>query len=189
MENFISTDYQSTLYKHVYNLAGWEKLGKKWTMWVTLPDYKYDYTYGKEPYQKTMKPLAMTWPLKNLVRIACEKLRLPNTYNACNLNYYSDGRMALGFHADDEDIFFENGVEQDASTIISISLGAGRFFAFRHIESGETQRFFLKGGSALTMEGMMQARYFHAVPQQHSEPVSGRINLTFRTIKRPPLSP
>jgi hypothetical protein len=129
------------------------------------------------------------------------------TFNAVNLNYYPPGG-GVGWHADDEYLW---NAGQMPVCIVSLSLcrgpddgllaGARKFMirpkpgqqnpiGIQH--HGGIKELILKHGDLMTMEGMFQKHYLHAVwpgddttiPLDGDDPmVQGeRINLTWRTI-------
>jgi alkylated DNA repair dioxygenase AlkB len=89
-------------------------------------------------------------------------------------NRYVDGSHNIGMHSDDERDL--NG------PIVSISLGASRFFDIKSKLTKMKQRINLKNGSMLIMAGDTQKNYKHGVPIQ-KKIKSKRINLTFRVVK------
>lgn len=103
--------------------------------------------------------------------------------NSCNLNLYKDGSMAVGWHADDEQLF--QGKFRDIR-ILSVSLGATRTFELRpavlegDTESREKLRMNLHNGDVCSMEGLVQKHYHHKVPKEEAD--GPRINLTWRWI-------
>eukprot|EP00928_Gymnodinium_smaydae_P029651 TRINITY_DN22273_c0_g4_i1.p1 TRINITY_DN22273_c0_g4~~TRINITY_DN22273_c0_g4_i1.p1 ORF type:complete len:695 (+),score=140.09 TRINITY_DN22273_c0_g4_i1:89-2173(+) len=110
--------------------------------------------------------------------------------NSANLNLYSDGRRAVGWHTDDESLF--RGKERDCP-IISLSLGASREFwlALRRGQDSmdpDTRSVVevdLKDGDLMTMEGRMQRHCVHLITKVNPrEPLrEPRVNITFRWIR------
>jgi alkylated DNA repair dioxygenase AlkB len=98
------------------------------------------------------------------------------------VNYYRDGRDAMGEHADDEP---ELGPATNDIRIASVSLGAPRRFVLRHRRTREVRAFALGEGSLLVMGGTTQQHYRHHVPRTRT-PVGPRMNLTFRVIRHGP---
>jgi alkylated DNA repair dioxygenase AlkB len=97
-------------------------------------------------------------------------------FNSVLLNFYRDGRDAMGWHSDDEP---ELG---DRPVIASVSLGAERRFLLRERRKGARSRALTLGhGSLLLMHGDLQQRCQHALPRT-LKPVDARVNLTFRNI-------
>lgn len=97
-------------------------------------------------------------------------------FNSVLLNYYRDGRDAMGWHSDDEPELGRRPV------IASVSLGAERRFLLREKRKGARSRALtLAHGSLLLMHGDLQQRFQHALPRT-LKPVDARINLTFRNI-------
>jgi alkylated DNA repair dioxygenase AlkB len=94
-------------------------------------------------------------------------------YNSVLLNLYRDGHDGMGWHADDEPELGRN------PAIASVSLGATRRFKLRHRRHKTVTTLDLGHGSLLSMAGLTQHRYVHAVPKT-TRPVGERINLTFR---------
>jgi len=93
------------------------------------------------------------------------------------LNFYRDGKDSNGWHADNEKELGNQPV------IASLSLGATRFFHFKH-RNIKTERYkiALQHGSLLLMKGKMQQHWLHQIAKTKKE-VGERINLTFRTIQ------
>jgi alkylated DNA repair dioxygenase AlkB len=98
------------------------------------------------------------------------------TFNSVLLNYYRNGRDAMGWHSDDEP---ELGLQP---VIASISLGGERRFLLRQKRKGARSfGLSLAHGSLLLMHGDLQQRFQHALPRTLKS-VDARINLTFRKI-------
>ena len=100
---------------------------------------------------------------------------LPFNFNSCLMNYYHDGNDGMGWHQDNEK---ELG---GFPCIASISLGADRFFDFKHIYTHQKIRLMLQSGSLLLMQGETQKFWKHSLPKSKMI-VHPRINLTFRRI-------
>ena len=99
-------------------------------------------------------------------------------FNSLLLNFYRDGRDAMGFHADDEP-------ELDPQApIASLSLGASRTLRFKpkRGHQGEPLNLELAHGDLLLMEPPTQQHWLHGLPKRLrvSEP---RLNLTFRVVR------
>ena len=95
-------------------------------------------------------------------------------FNYILANYYKDGSSNIGMHSDDE-----RGLD---GPIISISLGADRFFDIQHKKDKSLRkRLTLKNGSMLVMDGETQKNYKHGIPVQ-KKILLPRINLTFRCV-------
>lgn len=100
--------------------------------------------------------------------------------NSCNVNVYEDNRGEVGWHSDDEVMF--QGLAGD-TRILSLSLGAARDFCWRLQGTTETLgSCSLGNGDIMTMEGLFQKHFKHAVPES-SIPAGKRINMTFRWIR------
>jgi len=99
-----------------------------------------------------------------------------HTFNTILLNLYRDGSDSNGWHADNEKELGENPI------IASLSLGASRYFHFKHRTLKKHRyKILLANGSLLIMSKEMQHYWLHQIPKtkKHKEP---RINLTFRYI-------
>jgi alkylated DNA repair dioxygenase AlkB len=97
------------------------------------------------------------------------------SYNACLLNLYHEGEEGMGWHRDNEkEIVAE-------SSIASLSFGAVRNFAFKHVISNERLDIELANGSLLDMKGAIQQHWYHALPKT-KKVKQMRINLTFRLM-------
>ncbi len=132
-------------------------------------DHSYSYAYSG----KTRDALSWTPELLELKEIV--ERHTGRTYNSCLLNLYHTGEEGMAWHSDDEKSLEPNGA------IASLSLGAGRKFAFRHRKSRETVSVLLETGSLLVMHGPTQAHWLHALPKT-KKVMHPRINLTFRTM-------
>lgn len=104
------------------------------------------------------------------------EVRSGQTFNSVLLNYYRNGRDAMGWHSDDEP---ELGPQP---VIASISLGGARRFLLREKRKGARSfGLSLAHGSLLLMHGDLQQRFQHSLPRTLKS-VDERINLTFRKI-------
>ncbi|MBJ6368909.1 alpha-ketoglutarate-dependent dioxygenase AlkB family protein [Snuella sedimenti] len=134
--------------------------------------------YGDKPfeytYSKTTK-LALPWTKELLELKAMIEDMTGETFNSCLLNLYHDGKEGMAWHSDDEKDLKKNGA------IASLSLGAERFFAFKHKETKEKIKIALVSGSLLVMKGTTQKYWLHRLPPTKVV-LNARINLTFRTI-------
>lgn len=98
------------------------------------------------------------------------------TFNSCLLNLYRDGSEGMAWHRDSERELCQPVV------IASLSLGATRRFAVRHLESRRRRELSLFNGQLILMGGGMQAHWQHCVPKQAGV-TRPRINLTFRRFR------
>jgi alkylated DNA repair dioxygenase AlkB len=120
------------------------------------------------------EPIPWTPELLEIKQMVEDKTGL--NYDVCLLNYYKDGTHNLGSHSDNERDLVKG------SPIVSISLGAERFFDIQHkFLKNIKKRLVLKNGSLLVMGKGMQKNYKHGIPKQMTVK-EGRINLTFRCI-------
>lgn len=122
-------------------------------------------------YSGTTNP-ASPWT-QTLLQLKDRIQSVQGIYNFCLLNRYRSGADSVAWHADNEP-----GM---ADTIASLSLGATRTFRIRHNTTRQTHSFQLVDGTLLIMGGTMQRFWQHAVPKT-AQPVSERINLTFRWL-------
>jgi len=97
------------------------------------------------------------------------------TYNACLLNLYHEGEEGMGWHRDNEKEIIPE------SSIASLSFGAVRKFAFKHVITNERLDIELENGSLLDMKGAIQGHWYHALPKT-TRIKQLRINLTFRLM-------
>lgn len=108
-------------------------------------------------------------------------------FNACLCNYYEDGEIGMGWHADKERELGPKPV------IASLSFGQTRTFAFRRRTpwrskgSGyEKWTYTLNAGDLLIMKGLTQRYFEHSLlPTTKNKAQNARINLTFRTVMTP----
>lgn len=111
--------------------------------------------------------------LKKLVEEITE-----SEYNSCLLNYYKNGSEYIGYHSDKEIV--------KNSDVATISLGSKRDFYFKRKNTkGETIKTYLDSGDLCVMNYETQKLFTHSIPKRTSrtEPIGGRISLTFRTLK------
>lgn len=193
--NFMDKQTCDMFFKQIQEGTEWKQpLGRlgaipRKTAWMVTPECTCTYRYGSIEVEPQHYPAWMT----ELMRVTMSSCGLTNTDdwpNACNLNFYEDGGMSVGWHSDDESLF--QGKFRDI-TIISLSLGVKRKFELRMNwpDTGEkaVRRMLLGNGDLMTMEGMVQKHYQHRVPKE--EGIEGsRINLTWRwTLKHRPSCP
>jgi alkylated DNA repair dioxygenase AlkB len=88
---------------------------------------------------------------------------------------YHDGSEGMSWHSDGEKDLKKNGA------IASMSFGAERKFALKHIETKKVVNIYLENGSLLVMKGITQSHWLHRLPPT-TKVLTPRINLTFRTI-------
>lgn len=135
--------------------------------------------YGSKPFQygySRTEKTALIWTdcllqLKQLV-----EQHTQSNYNSCLLNFYDSGEVGMGWHTDKEKQLVQHG------SIASLSFGATRRFALRHLHSAEHIKVDLLHGSLLEMKDQTQDYWQHALLKS-SKIKSARINLTFRQIR------
>jgi alkylated DNA repair dioxygenase AlkB len=177
-EHFLPTDKADSLLKALLNQVSWQQsqirlYGRtvaepRLSCW--MGDSEAVYRYSGTVF--TPKPwIAPVTLLKRAV-----EARSGQTFNSVLLNYYRNGRDAMGWHSDDEP---ELGPQP---VIASISLGGARRFLLREKRKGARSfGLSLAHGSLLLMHGDLQQRFQHALPRTLKS-VDERINLTFRKI-------
>lgn len=115
------------------------------------------------------------WPERLLTLKHSIEEAAGSTFNSVLLNLYRNGRDSMGYHSDNEPELGPDPI------VASLSLGAERNFALKHVETGERINLLLTHGSLLMMGPGCQIHYRHMVPKT-AKPVSERINLTFRRV-------
>jgi alkylated DNA repair dioxygenase AlkB len=177
-EHFLPTDKADSLLKALLNQVSWQQsqirlYGRtvaepRLSCW--MGDSGAVYRYSGTVF--TPKPwIAPVTLLKRAV-----EARSGQTFNSVLLNYYRNGRDAMGWHSDDEP---ELGPQP---VIASMSLGGARRFLLREKRKGARSfGLSLAHGSLLLMHGDLQQRFQHALPRTLKS-VDERINLTFRKI-------
>ncbi len=99
-----------------------------------------------------------------------------HSFNAVLLNLYRCGRDSVAWHRDAEPALGCDPV------VASVSLGAARRFAMRHLEDrGLRVTLDLPHGSLLVMGPGSQRHWQHALPKT-ARAVGARLNLTYRSI-------
>ncbi|NMH27870.1 alpha-ketoglutarate-dependent dioxygenase AlkB family protein [Flavobacterium silvaticum] len=146
-------------------IFGKTHITRRETAWFGDSDFAYTYSGS------TKVALPWTDDLLKLKQIAEE--RSGESFNSCLLNFYHDGNDGMGWHSDNEKTLSAD------SSIVSLSLGAGRNFSFRHKTSKETVSLHLQNGSLLLMKPPTQQFWHHSLPKT-KKVVEPRINLTFR---------
>jgi alkylated DNA repair dioxygenase AlkB len=153
----------------------------RFTAWLVAPGCSCTYRYGGTEVNPQVFPSWMPELMKQVMPLC--GLRDEDSWpNSCNLNLYTDGNHAVGWHSDDEPLF---GAGSEQSTIISMSLGEGRRFQIRDSRNPGTRKVtevFLGDGDLLTMEGFFQRHFQHRIPQESSCKAL-RINLTWRWLR------
>lgn len=177
-QNFLSSEVADHYYEALLKNIPWQQdnvkvFGKVYAQprLTSLHSNTLDtYTYSG----LTLKPNPMIPELLELlyqIQGVCN-----HDYNCVLLNLYRDGADSNGWHADNEK---ELGKQPQ---IASFSLGASRFFHFKHRRiKEENYKMELHHGSLLLMEGVMQEHWLHQIPKT-KKPMQPRINLTFRKI-------
>jgi alkylated DNA repair dioxygenase AlkB len=177
-QNFLSVEAANYYYKVFLKNIPWQQdnvkvYGKTYAQprLTSLHSNTFEtYTYSG----LTLKPHIMIPELLELLNQI--QVVSNHEYNSVLLNLYRDGADSNGWHADNEK---ELGKHPQ---IASFSLGASRFFHFKHRRIKEEKyKMELHHGSLLLMEGAMQKNWLHQIPKT-KKPMQPRINLTFRKI-------
>ncbi|MEM6343248.1 MAG: alpha-ketoglutarate-dependent dioxygenase AlkB [Bacteroidota bacterium] len=152
-------------------IFGKEVMQPRLTAWYGDPGTAYSYS------GIVMEPLPWTEPLAEIKKRIEDFAGAP--FNSVLLNYYRDGQDSMGWHSDNEPELGPNPV------IASLSLGGVRRFHLKHRKRKdlETRRMDLLDGSLLVMGGALQHHWLHQISKT-KKAVAGRINLTFREVKR-----
>mmetsp|Transcript_124721 Transcript_124721/g.216185 ORF Transcript_124721/g.216185 Transcript_124721/m.216185 type:complete len:413 (-) Transcript_124721:121-1359(-) len=163
--------------------APWDTMsdGRKVAWFVSEDCWDCPYRYSGHEHQ------GHVWApfMKEMLDEVCGKICgiPPEKYpNCCNVNIYPGGTPPVGqvgWHADDE-VYFQS--LSDDTRIVSFSLGSARDFQWR-LQGTDTPlgTVSLGDGDLMTMEGLFQKHYKHAVPPA-SAPCGPRLNFTFRWI-------
>ena len=174
-------------WKQVYNKYGkeWKQVYNKYgkvlraSAWYTANSCSCFYKYAGQRWE----PIPFEpWMYEAANRIK-SMLAISDELNGINFNRYDDFSQSLYFHSDDEPIFQKS---DGTATIVSLSFGATRTFAFKlSSEADESAKSVkLKSGDILTMEGRTQQFFKHAVlpdpPDGCEQQV--RYNATFRFV-------
>ncbi|MCW3150086.1 alpha-ketoglutarate-dependent dioxygenase AlkB [Stutzerimonas stutzeri] len=140
--------------------------------WYGDPQARYRYSGQRH------EPLPWTPLLAAIRERLQQELRRP--VNGVLINYYRDGRDAMGWHSDDEP---ELGREP---LVASLSLGATRRFDLRRKGSSRIEHSLeLEHGSLLVMSGATQHHWQHQIARTRKV-LAPRLNLTFRMIHHGP---
>ena len=177
-QRFLTVDRANYYYKNFLETIPWQQedvkvFGKVYAqprLTSLHSDSLSSYTYSG----LTLQPNPMTktlFELLKLIQTVCQ-----HDFNCVLLNLYRNGSDSNGWHADNEK---ELG---KYPKIASFSLGAARFFHFKHRKIKEQRyKMELHHGSLLLMEGEMQKYWLHQIPKTKRQ-LEPRINLTFRKI-------
>lgn len=143
-------------------------------------DYRAD-PHAAYSYSGVLRPPAPWTPALSELR-ARVQAQSGLDFNACLCNFYENGEVGMGWHADKEDDLGPR------PTIASLSFGQARRFVFRRRlpwrEKGagyQKWEFILQAGDLLYMRGDTQRYFEHALPPaaRAQEP---RLNFTFRRV-------
>lgn len=130
--------------------------------------------FGPRPYQfggRVEEPKPWTRLATMLLRRV--ESTTGESFQACFVNLYRDGKDTIPWHADDDDWI--------GPVIASVSFGAPRRFLLRHNETHTVREYRLGDGDLLVMGAGVQREWQHSVPRT-ADHVGPRINLTFRQV-------
>lgn len=177
VRDFIAPDVAQHLFQlFVDNLQWHQSQIRIYGKWQTIPRLQAWYGDTEAAYQYSgvmMEPHVWTNELQQL-RLDCQTL-CQQAFNSVLANLYRDGQDCMGFHSDDEK---ELGKEP---VIASLTLGGCRNFDLLHKKHPYKLRLPLQAGSMLVMKGETQKNWQHGIART-KQPVSPRVNLTFRQI-------
>jgi alkylated DNA repair dioxygenase AlkB len=182
MKNFFDLSEAQNLFEILQKTINWRQEHIKMYGKTHLVPRKTAW-YGEEGLNYSYSRI-ICYPEKwtdelNFIKSEIEKLIPSEKFTSVLLNLYNDGNDKMGWHSDDEK---ELGINP---TIASVSFGATRRFDIKHKEiPGLQYQFELTSGSLLIMRGALQHHWIHQIPTQ-KKVTKPRINLTFRTIKKP----
>jgi len=154
------------LFSHLQENILWdERMGARKTASFGVA---YNYSQMSYPFQ------AFTPELEAIIAQISHTLGF--TPNNCLINYYTDGRSKMGFHADQTDIL------EEGTGVAIVSVGETRTLRFKRIDNAAiTNDYPLPSGSLIYMTQQVQDEWLHAIPSSDTD--QGRMSLTFRSIK------
>ena len=176
--NFYSVEKADTLFNKLLDDINWrEEQIKVFGKLYWQPRLTAFYANNTKSYSYSsikMNPELFT---PTLIQIKTDVEKIAGVkFTSCLANLYRNGKDSNGWHADDEKELGKN------PTIASLSLGADRFFKFRHKKNSQLKhKLLLESGSLLIMKDETQHFWQHQIPKTQKE-IGKRINLTFRII-------
>jgi alkylated DNA repair dioxygenase AlkB len=93
--------------------------------------------------------------------------------DSCLINEYRDEEDYIGYHSD-------KNLKDPNQTVVTVSLGASRWFYLKNRESGEVIKIYLEHGDAVVMYGDTQKKWVHSLPKLKNQ--GYRISLTYRCL-------
>lgn len=177
--NFLNAEESQRLFNNLIKEVTWkEDKIKVFGKWYKQPRLTALYGKNNKSYSYSgieMKPIQFTNELDKLNQIV--ELKCNHQFTTILLNRYRSGQDSNGWHADNEKELGLNPI------IASLSLGASRYFYFKHKELKEhNYKLRLENGSLLIMKNEMQHYWLHQIAKT-KKGIEERINLTFRYIK------
>lgn len=176
VDNYIKDS--AGMYDYILNSTDWEQ----YTLGNGFKSPRLNKSYGKgyDYSGKVNKEVPMPEYYAGLARIVANDLGFEEDYwNQVLLNYYRNGKDAIGAHSDAERSLGNN------PRVLSISLGATRQFILqRRSDKGIQHTLDLHDGQLLIMGNNSQLRYLHSIPKE-PHITAGRISITFRHVMTP----
>ena len=165
--------------------------------WLVKEGCSCKYKYGKQNKHWDPSPFP-PWMHEVSAFLEAELGLERGYFNSCNANFYESANHDLYFHADNEALFRRTDAptSQRDVTIVSLSFGQSRLFSLKqNYAKGETIETTLSDGDILTMEGLLQENWQHAISKARAvdqvasssskgSSSNARFNLTFRRIQR-----
>lgn len=175
LPGFIPQEEADHLFRLLQQAAPWEQyyqvLYEKTVITPRLTAW-----YGERRSRDGISQPPIPW-LPELLRLK-EKIESHTglSFQGVLLNYYRNEKDSVAWHADKDTL---PGMKTE---IASVSLGQVRAFDFRS-KTQHRQRYALDlaHGSLLLMKGDLQRHWEHRIAKS-TQPMSGRINLTFRKL-------
>ena len=165
---------------------GWVRKGSYHTAWA-VPCGSLctcSYAHGRGPAvgshtgERCWPLLAGVWrAIAPLMKPWCAEEEVPT---AANLNLYRGWKSCVGWHCDDEPVFWGAGCSK---LIVSVSFGSQALFRWKGKSclDGDVSSCYLGHGDILVMDGQCQDEFLHCTdPGLEQE----RINVTFRWIRQ-----
>lgn len=162
---FCGCDDGLVLFNQLLTECKWTPEGKRKTAFYG----DRPYTYGSIHQDSKSVPAGLAVALMEKVNS-----HFKSSCNTVLANLYENGQNFIPWHSDDEKSLGKQ------PTIISLSLGGQRLFAFKNKRTGKCVEIQLEHGSVIVMNGKTQEEWLHSVPRQTTS--NARINLTFRKI-------
>jgi len=185
-KNLLNTQVLKIWYKTILMHCPWlnlptsKKNTRRLVYWFTNSDCSCTY----QSLGAVLIPVPMPAWLIEISRVVMKTTGFDSmltTPNACNINFYRNGKDFVGWRADDQEMF---GDLDGNCKILSLSLGQSRILQLRRKDRNEIldiTSIRLDHGDIIRMEGLLQRYYDYRVPKSIDE-TGPHINITFRWI-------